>query len=156
MLACLALTAPLAAQEALGIRFVDDRSSAERVIVSYYNAINLGQYARAYGYYIGGPDNGASYEEFKKGFADTSAVVLQMGQSTADPGAGNDRWLVPVAIQSVSTDGKATVYAGCYTINKPADGVQYDVVPYTSYGIDSAHLSRSDKPLGSALPESCD
>lgn len=155
-LAAALLAVPAPAQEALRFQYIDDRSTPARLIESYYNAINLGQYARAFGYSNRGPDPSPSYDAFKAGYADTKSVVLQMGPGVSDPGAGQNMWWVPVAIEAVSHDGTATVYAGCYTVSMPAEGMQVDVVPFQSFAIGSGHLAATDKPVGDAVPESCD
>ena len=53
--------------------YVDDRSSAERKVVSLYNAIGRHEYLRAWSYFR--PDPGRPYEAFRTGYEDSSLLL---------------------------------------------------------------------------------
>lgn len=135
-------------------QYMDDRSTPQALIQSYYNAINQQNYVRAYGYFSQGfaPKN---YESWMKGYADTKSVSVQFGPTQPDPGAGQIYWALPVAISSVSTDGKETVFAGCYEIHMTNPLMQTDP-PFQPMSINSAKLHRSDKAIQDSVPKSCD
>ena len=58
--------------------YLDDRSTAGSLVRSFYNAVNLHQYARAYSYF---GDNAAPepYENFAQGYQDTQFVTVVTG-----------------------------------------------------------------------------
>ena len=90
--------APTAAPEAA---YLDDRSSADQLIRSYYDAINRRQTIRAYAYWE--PSTTLpSYDTFAKGFADTTAAQVELGTVGGDAGAGQLYWSVPAAIFSTT------------------------------------------------------
>ncbi len=147
---------PAQASEAMtrSTSYIDDRSSAKRVIESYYNAINLKQYARAYSYF-GEGDATAPYDRWARGYADTEWVTVAVGHVTPDFGAGQQNYDVPVALQSLSTDGQTTVYRGCYLVGMP-DPSMVDPPKHIPLSIIVGHLERSDEPLSRAVPASCE
>ncbi len=135
-----------------GIPYMDDRSTPQSLIESYYNAINRKAYVQAYTY-LNSPKQ--SFGEFQKGYASTVSVELRYGSTQPDPGAGQIYWALPVAILSHTSDGKSQVYAGCYTIHLTNPGIPTDP-PYVPMTIDNGELAPSDKPLAKAVPLSCE
>lgn len=135
------------------VQYLDDRSTPERLVQSYYNAINLRQYARAYGYFTGGSAP-ADFKSWAEGYAKTKSVSVQFGSTEPDPGAGQIYWALPVAIASLDADGKTTVYSGCYTIHLANPGMQVDP-PFQPMSINGAKLKESDKPIAEAVPNGC-
>ena len=68
--------------------YLDDRSSAQEVLRSYYNAVSSGQYSRAYSYWENPEVVLGPYDDFVAGYALTdSARVVAFGQVLA--GCGN-------------------------------------------------------------------
>ena len=87
-------------------------------VASYYNAINLRDYERAYSYWENPPE-GASLAQFEAGFADTESVAAFARLPIAeDAGAGNVFAQVPLLLVSEQTDGSQQIYAGCITAHK--------------------------------------
>ncbi len=68
--------------------YIDDRSSPITLITSYFNAVNLKQYLRAYSYWSNPSTSLGTLTAFTKGYADTAAVGLVFGTVTAGAGAG--------------------------------------------------------------------
>jgi hypothetical protein len=87
-------------------------------VASYYNAINLGDYERAYSYWEN-PPQGATLAQFEAGFAETERVAafawLPVMQ---DAGAGNLYAQVPLLLVADQTNGNQRIYAGCITTHK--------------------------------------
>ncbi len=135
------------------LQYMDDRSTPEKLVQSYYNAIDQQQYARAYGYFSPGfaPKD---YQSWVKGYADTKSVSVQFGGTQPDPGAGQIYWALPVALAVLMTDGSTKVYAGCYTIHLTNPQMQTDP-PFQAMSINGAKLSLSDKPIAESVPKSC-
>jgi hypothetical protein len=94
--------------------YLDNRSSAESLIRSYYNAVNTHQYARAYDYFANPPAK--DFDTFQKGFADTDHVDVLTGDVAGDGAAGHTYYSVPTAIRAKGADGKYKYFAGCYTV----------------------------------------
>src|SRR5216110_1295566 len=67
--------------------YLDDRSSPEQLIRSYYDAIARHQYLRAYGYWETSSTL-PTYDAFAKGFADTSTAQVELGTVGGGAGAG--------------------------------------------------------------------
>ena len=136
------------------VQYMDDRSTPQTLVQSYYNAINLKQYTRAYGYYSDG-FAAKDYDSWAKGYADTKSVSVQFGATQPDPGAGQIYWALPVAISVLMTDGSSKVYGGCYNIHLTSPELQTDP-PFMPISINSGSLKESDKPVQDAIPKSCD
>ncbi|MBN9387716.1 MAG: hypothetical protein J0I20_06690 [Chloroflexi bacterium] len=120
--------------------FLDDRSNAIQVLRSFYNAINRKEYVRAYSYYAANTTNFPAYQQFADGYKDTATVELYLGSVSAGVGAGNVYYGVPFSLKATGADGKAQVYAGCYTVHGVNDPKVFGAPPYTSLNIDSAKV----------------
>lgn len=94
----------------------DDQSDPVAALASLYDAINRGEFARAYDYWEEPP--AASVEDFEAGYADTAAVQLVVGVPVVeDPGAGNVFAAIPSLLVSTHTDGSQETFVGCYTMH---------------------------------------
>lgn len=145
------LSAPLSADD--GPQYLDDRSTPQKLIQSYYNAINQQDYVRAYSYY----ESGSAPKDFgtwSKGFEHTKSVKVHLGTTYADPGAGQINWALPIAIEAVQKNGDSSVYAGCYDIHMANYGMQVEP-PYQPMSIVSGSLKKSTESLHNAVPSSC-
>ena len=141
------------AEASEALQYLDDRSTPQKLIQSYYNAINQRQCARAYSYFTldKAPKD---FQSWSAGYAKTKSVSVQFGPTRPDPGAGEIYWALPVAIASLGTDGTTTVFAGCYTIHVANPGMQVDP-PFQPMSINGAKLEESDKPIAEAVPDKC-
>ena len=137
-LALLLLTAPALAQDEPD--YLDDRSTPEAVISSYYNAINRAEYARAYSYF--GADFAPGYDRWAAGYADTSRVDVSFGQSAQEGAAGSIYWTLPVKLDVTTTDEQHSYYAGCYTLRLAQPAVQ--APPFQPLHIVSGNLEKVD------------
>ncbi|PYE89666.1 hypothetical protein C7477_103175 [Phyllobacterium leguminum] len=156
-LVLLALHQPAVAQEeATGplAGYLDDRSSPEALIRSYYNAVNRQEYARAYSYYS---EEGREpdFDKYAKGYQNTKSVEIKLGKAQPDGAAGSIYWSLPIAVKSVSTDGKDTVFTGCYTL-RLANPANQAVPPFHPMSIMTGSLTPSEKSLEESVPEQCE
>lgn len=94
--------------------YLDDRSTPEAVISSYYNAISRTEYARAYSYF--GGNEAPDYDSWEAGYSETAYVEVSFGQSAQEGAAGSTYWTLPVKLEVTATDGRHSFYAGCYTL----------------------------------------
>jgi hypothetical protein len=127
--------------------YLDDRSRAERVVQSYFNAINRKEYARAYSYWepAAAESQLPPYEEFEGGYANTAHVDVSIGEVHMDVGAGQLYYAVPVALDVTTTDGTGQFFAGCYILHLARPRLQA-VPPFHPMGIRSATVG--ELPLG--------
>ena len=95
------------------------RTDPVLAVASYYNAIALGEFERAYGYWENGPLDGATLAEFAAGYVSTIRVAAFMSAPVfEDYGAGNGLAQVPVLVTAEHTDGSRHNYVGCITVHK--------------------------------------
>ena len=122
--------------------YLDDRSSAQEVLRSYYNAVSSGQYSRAYSYWENPEVVLGPYDDFVAGYALTdSARVVAFGQVQSDAGAGQLFWSVPVTLQATLTDARQQWFVGCYRLHLAQPGFQ-TVPPYAPMGIRSGTVQQ--------------
>lgn len=121
--------------------YKDDRSSAQDVVRSLYNAINLHEYARAYDYFAVPPAK--DFATYEAGFEDTDHVDVLLGTASPDGTAGKTYYSVPTAIKSTDTKGNSEYFAGCYTVVAVNGGIQ--VPPFRPYQIDKGALKSIGK-----------
>ncbi len=119
-LAAILFAAPALAQDAQP--YLDDRSTPEAVMSSYYNAINRSEYARAYSYF--GSDNAPGYDAWETGYAHTGHVELSFGQAAQEGAAGSTYWTLPVKLDVTSAEGQHSFFAGCYTLRLAQPAIQ--------------------------------
>lgn len=117
--------------------YVDNRSDAVNLLISYFNAIDRKEYARAYGYWEAGSQVGG-FPQFEAGYATTQSVLLTTGQVGGNAGAGQRYFIVPVTLQS-STSGGALTFVGCYVLHLALPELQA-APPFHPLGITSAQL----------------
>jgi hypothetical protein len=144
-------TVPVSAQDEFPYR--DDRSTAEAVVQSLYNAINRHEYLRAYSYYgeHGAP---ADFDTFAAGYADTATVEILLGTVAAEGAAGSVYYSVPVAIDAVSTQGTHTQFAGCYTLRLSNPQIQ-QTPPFVPLHIERGKLYAVAGTLPAIVPSTC-
>ncbi len=104
--------------------------SATEFLVSYYNAINRGEYERAYNYWENhdGGTNGSPTDlaSFAGGFASTASVAVTFGMPEGDAAAGSIYASVPAVIIATNKDGSVNTFAGCYVTRHTNIGIDPD------------------------------
>src|SRR5690606_31087041 len=103
--------------------YLDDRSSAEALVHSLYNAIDRREYARAWSYF-GETKPAGDFDSFAKGYADTESVEVRAGDVAEEGAAGSIFFAVPVAILATDKAGGQKVFAGCYTLRQVSGQIQ--------------------------------
>lgn len=131
--------------------YLDDRSSAESLVRSLYNAIDRKEYSRAFSYFAEPPAK--DLETYAKGYADTESVELLTGRATSEGAAGSVYYSLPVAIRATAADGSERLFAGCYTLRLANPQVQES--SFTPLHIESGDLKPAEGALEEALPEKC-
>jgi hypothetical protein len=132
--------------------YLDDRSSAEAVVRSLYNAISRHEYARAWDYF-GETKPAKDFDAFVKGYADTVDVDVRTGGVSEEGAAGSVFFSVPVAIMATDKKGNSKVFAGCYTLRQVNGQIQEP--PFDPIHIEKGELKPAKGGLDDAVPEKC-
>ncbi|MDN5568741.1 MAG: hypothetical protein L0G27_08375 [Paracoccus sp. (in: a-proteobacteria)] len=128
----LALSLPAGAQT---VTYLDDRSTPQQVIASYYNAIQMRQFARAYSYRLRVvPDEAQDqldqdYATFRADIAPVTDLRFRVGTGFGDAGAGTIMTALPVVTETTSEDGTVAVQSGCLLVKQVSPDAQ-DLVPF--------------------------
>jgi hypothetical protein len=125
--------------------YQDDRSTAESVIGSFYDAVNRREYARAYSYWEPGAAEAdlPPFEGFEAGYADTVHVDVSLGDIGSGVGAGQIYYSVPVTLVSSMADGSSQTFVGCYTLHLARPQIQA-VPPFSPLAIQRATVQQVD------------
>lgn len=126
----------------------DDRSTPEAVVTSLYNAIDRHEYLRGWSYFREGPDR-PGHDSFEAGYRKTKSVRLKLGKATSEGAAGSVFYTLPVAIEATGTDGRKTVFEGCYELRLVDPSIQA-TPPFQPMGIVKGTLKKTTAPFGSA------
>ncbi len=132
--------------------YLDDRSSAEAVVRSLYNAIGRQEYARAWGYF-GETKPAKDFDAFVKGYADTADVDVRTGGVSEEGAAGSVFYTVPVAILATDKNGGSKLFAGCYTLRQVNGQIQEP--PFDPIHIEKGALKPATGGLDGAVPAQC-
>lgn len=112
------------------------------LIASYYNAISLGDYARAYDYWQEAPPDAPTLDDFARGFMDVDyARALARLPITEDAGAGSVRAEVPVIVLTTLMDGGSEIYAGCFRAIRTNVPVEDATEPDPNWYLEAAELT---------------
>lgn len=133
--------------------YLDDRSSAEALVRSLYNAVSRKEYARAWDYF-GDTKPAKDFKAFAAGYEKTERVDVETGAVSEEGAAGSLYFQVPVAIRAVDTDGAEHVFTGCYTARlvQPAN----QEPPFTPLRLEKGSLKPAGEgELADLVPASC-
>ena len=129
--------------------YIDDRSTPSQVIVSFYNAIDRQENARAYGYYANPATSLGSFTSFASGYQNTLSVDLVFGPITGDPGMSQVYYTIPVILKATAKDGTRTNYAACYVVHETNPDV-YGAPPIFPMSIERGSAVQSDPTASDA------
>lgn len=132
--------------------YLDDRSDAAALVRSLYNAIDRGEYGRAWSYF-GEKKPAKDFDTFAKGFANTSRVDVETGAVSSEGAAGSTFFQVPVAIKATANDGKENIFAGCYTARLANPSIQGEA--FQPLHLEKGTLKAAEGELTEALPAQC-
>lgn len=119
LLIALLITSNVSPARAGGIAPFSRQDDPVYLIASYYNAIALRDYTRAYGYWNGHAPNGATLQQFAQGFANVQIVqALARLPIIQNAAAGTIHAEVPVVIRASLNNGTWQTYAGCFHVTK--------------------------------------
>ena len=133
--------------------YLDDRSTPEAVIGSFYNAISRQEYARAWSYYEDG-QGVPKFDAFVTGYQATNSATVSFGQSAQEGAAGSTYWTLPVSLDAVDSKGKHSYFAGCYTLRLANPSIQAEP-PFRPLHIVEGHLKKAKGAGKSFAPADC-
>ena len=94
----------------------NNRNDPINTLMSYYSAINSRDYRRAFGFWDSPP---SSFEQFARGFADTTRVRLLVETPTGIEGAAGSVFIkIPAVVVSTTRSGGERVFANCYVMRR--------------------------------------
>lgn len=100
-----------ATQAQVAVGAYDNPASPVDLLASYYNAINLQDYERAYNYWQEPPSD---YDSFAGGYSDTASVQLIVQPPTRIEGAAGSLYAeVPAFLVAQHHDGSVHSFGGC-------------------------------------------
>jgi hypothetical protein len=138
--------------------YLDDRSTAESVINSYYDAVNRREYSRAYSYWepAAAAHELPPFDEFAAGYAGTQNVDLTIGDVGTGVGAGQIYFTVPVTLVATQSDGSLQTFVGCYTLHIGRPQIQA-VPPFGPLAIQRASVQQVDNDADAVtlMTQSC-
>jgi hypothetical protein len=136
--------APTSQQE-VSVPAPSSPEAAVQVIRDYYNAINDGEYERAYNYWDrNGSASNQTLEQFREGFAETQHVEVQTGQPGREDAAAGSLFIeIPVTITANITDQHIQRYSGTYSLRRVNDvpGATEDQLTWHIYAADINEIS---------------
>ena len=129
--------------------FSDDRSTARNLVESYYNAIALGQYARAFTYRMrattqeSAEELNETYQAFRDEYEQFATVKMRMGEGFTSPGTGLEMTAVPIVVETRTNTGAVRLQTACnYVVQlSPSD---QDFVPYEPIRIDHIEMRSAE------------
>jgi hypothetical protein len=132
--------------------YLDDRSTPVQLVLSYFNAIDRGEYARAHGYF--GPEDAPGYDGWQFHFDDVVTTEVSFGQMAQEGAAGSIYYQLPVTVDFEHAEGDHHVERGCINMRWISPANQ-ERPPFQPMYIISADLeTASEAP--SFAPAKCD
>jgi hypothetical protein len=125
--------------------YSDDRTTPEAVIGSFFNAINLGEYSRAYTYWEANAAAGqlGPFDQFVQGYSNTASVEVITGATESEGATGHWYFKVPVTLIATMTDGSTQTFVGCYRLHMANTGFQTQP-PFVPLQIEWANVQQVD------------
>ncbi len=145
---------PAAAQTPAILEF-NSQTDPASLIGSYYNAITLMDYPRAYSYWESAPGH-QTETQFAAGFSDTlSAQVIVQLPIFEDAGAGNVHASIPTLVIANRRNGTQVYYAGCFITHKTNVPIGNATEPDPNWYLQSATLKQQATLNLTALSSAC-
>jgi hypothetical protein len=106
-----------------------DPNGAAQALQEYYDAINQRDYAYAYTLWENlGAASKQSFAQFEQGYATTTRVAIDLGETTSQGAAGSIYADVPIVIMATTSDQGPQTFCGAYTLRHT------NVPPFDQFG----------------------
>jgi len=103
--------------------YIDDRSTPQMLITSYFNALNRHEFARAWSYRREGA-LGDDFEAFVEGFAEVGNSEFKLGEILGEGAVGSLYFQVPIVVGYEIKGEFADVFAGCFILKLTQPAIQ--------------------------------
>lgn len=110
--------------------YLDDRSTAAALILSYTNAINRHEFVRAYSYWQDASGYLGSLYAFTSDMNNVFTETVVLGEVLSEGAAGSVYFTVPAAVTDSLSGGGTNKYAVCYMLRFPQPA-NYGAPPIT-------------------------
>ena len=120
----------------------ETQQQAVQVIRDYYRAINRRDYQRAYSIWEGnGAASHQSFEQFKRGFANTASTAVAVGEPGRLEGAAGSVYIdIPVTVTAVTNNGTRQRFRGSYVLRR-VNSVPGSTPQQRRWHLYSAHIA---------------
>lgn len=132
--------------------YLDDRSTPVQLVLSYFNAIDRSEHARAHSYF--GPEDAPVYDAWQVQFDDVVKTEVNFGQMAQEGAAGSNYYQLPVTVDFEHAGGQHHIERGCVAMRWVNPGNQAKP-PFQPMYIISADLDAKAEAPGFA-PAKCD
>ena len=115
--------------------YLDDGSTPQLLVESFYNAISRFELGRAWSYL--NPESRPDYETFFAEFEQIDNATPIFGFLLADARAGAIFYELPVVVEILDDEGEYSYQAGCIGVGWPLNDLQDNgpyLMPYVNYG----------------------
>jgi hypothetical protein len=116
--------------------YLDDRSTAAALVLSYVNAINSHHFVRAYSYWDAPETVIGTLDAFTTATEGIANEIVTLGQVSSDGAAGSIYYTVPAAVTDTLSGGGTNKYSACFVLRLPQPG-NYGAPPITPMHITS-------------------
>ncbi|MCF6301801.1 MAG: hypothetical protein L3J13_01105 [Devosiaceae bacterium] len=132
---------------------MDNRSTPQSLVASYFNALSKGEFARAWSYW----DNeiaGTNFESFVEGFTNTQSIIFKLGQPMSEGAAGSIFTSIPLAVEYTDEDGWKENYRGCFLVRIAIPDIQNP--PFLGHHFWEGNFIPVDTEFENTAPGICD
>jgi hypothetical protein len=148
----LVATAPAVAQDS-DPAYLDDRSTPELLVKSFYNAVSRFELGRAWGYL--NPDSRPDYPSFFAQYEAIASAEPVIGFLHADGRANAVFYDLPVIVKFIDRDGTPSYQTGCIGVTWPLADLQ-DMGPYPMPYVNLGPLLEVEGPASAVPLPICD
>ena len=126
----------------------DDRSTPQAVVTSLYNAVERGEYLRAWSYFRDEPGR-PDFDSFAKGYEGTRHVRVRLGKAASEGAAGSIYYSLSAVVEATSAKGSVQVFSGCYRLRLVQPAAQA-TPPFQPMGIVKGSLAKTTASFSKA------
>ena len=136
--------------------YLDDRSTAASLVLSFVNAINRHEYLRAYSYFGNPSGTLGTLDAFSNGLANTASEAISLGQVVGEGAAGSVYYTIPAVEVDTLTNNTTAKFGDCFVLRFPQPG-NYGAPPITPMNFDKFTKSKVSAGTSdaSALAAAC-
>ena len=132
--------------------YLDNRSTPQSLVASYFNALNRNEFARAWAYWNNRIE-GTNFEDFVEGFTSINDIGFKMGKPVSEGAAGSTFTQIPLVVEYRDEDDWRQTYRGCFLVRIATPNIQSP--PFVGHHFERGYLVPVDVPFQDAAPGEC-